>query len=286
MGTSTTNTSSQVPKFDNYMKATLAVFANLFFLGIVLLIWGLEKIFGCHQLSGANLIIFALWALVLIQWFNLRASPDRAKALFYMLGRAARSGVTEAPPAATEEGAADVSRLKLIATSLWVPVTLNFGLAGWLIYASGGTTNSPYAQVPIAMMLIGQGVYDIPPIELRSSKIPKPLTFIGGVAQLYWYPLILMTVLLTMLVGLQAKLPLVTRPAPTTETLLITLVMLFASMCINFLTRRSDRDASLHGDELERVMSVPDSEMTVTRVEQPLREVSDETPSMETEGNL
>ena len=256
-----------VPKFDDRMKASLASFANLFFLAVVCIIWGLEQAFGGHQLSSINLVIFALGALVLIEWFNLRASPERISALFYMLGRAARSGVAKAPPASKAANASDISRFKRFLCNLWVPVTLNFWLAGWLIYASGGITNSPYAQVPIAMMIVGQGVYDVPPIKLRTdTKVPEFLVFLGGVARLYWYPLILMVCLLSALVGLQTNLPLVIHPAPTLETLLITMVMLFASMCVTFVTRRSDRSAGHDHRELEKDMSASDLEVYISRL--------------------
>jgi hypothetical protein len=256
------------------MKASLAVFSNLFFLAVICLIWSLEKVLGGNQLSGINLVVFALCALVLIAWFSLRVSPESTSALFYMLGRAALSGVTEVLPPSAEVGKSTC--FKQIASSLWVPVTLNFGLAGWLIYASGGIINSPYAQVPIAMMIVGQGVYEVPPIRLRTdTKVPRLLIFVGGVARLYWYPLILMIGLLTTLVMLQGYLPLVTHPAPTAETVLITMLMLFASMCVTFVTRRTDQTSSLNYPEVDADPRKVEPKISVARMKPPDDEIAD-----------
>jgi hypothetical protein len=220
----------------------MAAAANLFFLVAVCSIWAVESsAFDTHQLPGVSPLLFVIGELLLILYFGALAASDRFGALVEMLVRAARSGIAE------EEVGYDGDELtggtlRRLLTNLWTPVTLNFLLAGGLIYASGGVVNSPYSQVPIAMMLIGQSVYGVPPVELsHHPRTPRVVVFAASVARLYLYPLLIMVSLEVSLVVLQAAYPLVTTPAPTAELLLTTLISLFAGMCVTFVTRRADR---------------------------------------------
>jgi hypothetical protein len=117
-----------------------------------------------------------------------------------------------------------------------------FWLVGWLIYATVGITTSPYSGVPLSMIIIGQSVYAIPPIQLRPSRrTPRLLVFTWGVARIYWSSLLVVVSLLGALVLLQRYLPAYRAPAPSGEILVVTLVSLVASMCVTFVTRRGDQ---------------------------------------------
>lgn len=235
-------TRDDVARFDDRLKAAMAAAANVFFLVAVTTIWAVEcSAFDTHQLPGVSPLLFAIGELLLIVYFGALAASDRFGALVEMLVRAARSGISQ-EDGHDEEGDLTAGWLRRVLTNLWTPVTLNFLLAGGLIYASGGVVNSPYSQVPIAMMLIGQSVYGVPPVELsHHPHTPRIVVFAASVARLYLYPLLIMVLLEVSLVVLQATHPLVTTPPPTVELLVTTLISLFAGMCVTFVTRRADQ---------------------------------------------
>jgi len=236
------DTRHDVARFDDRLKAAMAAAANLFFLVAVSTIWAVESsAFDTHQLPGVSPLLFTIGELLIIVYFGALAASDRFGALVEMLVRAARSGISEDPSESSPEDLG-AGALRRLLTNLWTPVTLNFLLAGGLIYASGGIVNSPYSQVPIAMMLIGQSVYGVPPVELsHHPRTPRVVVFAASVARLYLYPLLIMVSLELSLVVLQTTHPLVTTPAPAAELLLTTLLSLFAGMCVTFVTRRADR---------------------------------------------
>jgi hypothetical protein len=238
------DTGEDVARFDDRLKAAMAAAANAFFLVAVTTIWAVESsAFDTHQLPGVSPFLFAIGELLVIVYFGALAASDRFGALVEMLVRAARSGISKDPLDGARRNAGG-GRVGRLLTNLWTPVTLNFVLAGGLIYASGGVVNSPYSQVPIAMMLIGQSVYGVPPVELsHHPRTPRIVVFAGAVARLYLYPLLIMVSLEVSLVVLQATHPLVTTPPPTAELLVTTLISLFAGMCVTFVTRRADRAA-------------------------------------------
>ena len=220
----------------------MAATANLFFLFAVCTIWAVESlIFDGRQLAGVSLVPFIIGELLLVVYFAALAASDRFGALVEILVRAARSGIAKDGARAEPEGRAG-GRVRRLLTNLWTPVTLNFVLAGGLVYASGGVVNSPYNQVPIAMFLIGQSIYEVPPIELRHhERIPRIVVFAATLARLYVYPLFLIVLLELSVVGLQATHPLVTTSAPPALVLVSILITLFAGMCVTFVTRRADR---------------------------------------------
>jgi hypothetical protein len=236
------DTRDDVARFDDRLKAAMAAAANVFFLLAVSTIWAVESsAFDTHQLPGVSPLLFAIGELLLIVYFGALAASDRFGALVEMLVRAARSGISADPAEGAREDLG-AGALRRLLTNLWTPVTLNFLLAGGLIYASGGVVNSPYSQVPIAMMLIGQSVYGVPPVELsHHARAPRVVVFAASVARLYVYPLFIVLSLEVSLVVLQATHPLVTAPAPAAEVLVTMLISLFAGMCVTFVTRRADQ---------------------------------------------
>jgi hypothetical protein len=236
------DTRDDVARFTDRLKAAMAAAANLFFLLAVSTIWVVESsAFDTHQLPGVSPLVFAIGELLLIVYFGALAASDRFGALVEMLVRAARSGISKEETQADREDFTGGS-LRCLVTNLWTPVTLNFLLAGGLIYASGGIVNSPYSPVPIAMVLIGQSVYRVPPVELsHHPHIPRVVVFAATVARLYRYPLFIVVLLELSLVALQAARPLVTTPAPAAELLVTILISMFAGMCVTFVTRRADQ---------------------------------------------
>jgi uncharacterized membrane protein YqjE len=237
------DTRDDVARFNDRLKAAMAAAANLFFLVAVSSIWVVEvSVFDTHQLPGVSPLLFAIGELLLIVYFAALAASDRFGALIEILVSAARSGISKDPSDGAREDDLGGGRLRRLLTNLWTPVTLSFLLAGALIYASGGVVNSPYSQVPVAMMLIGQSVYRVPPVELsHHTRIPRVIVFAASVARLYCYPLLIIVSIEVSLVVLQATYPLVTTSAPTAELLVTTLVTCFAGMCVTFVTRRADQ---------------------------------------------
>jgi hypothetical protein len=231
------------PRFDDRLKAAMAAAANVMFTSVVVLMWGLEgPLFGGHQLYGSSPLLFVIFALTMVLYYGALATSDRFGRLADMLVQAAARGIVAEPEGAEPQRSSRPGRARAIFANLWVPVTLNFLLAGWLIYASGGILNSPYASVPVAMMLIGQSVYGVPPIDLRGhSRLPRLVVFVLAILRLYLYPFMLIIVIELMLVALQRLHPLVRSPAPAAEFVISTLLILLASMCVTFVTRRADK---------------------------------------------
>jgi hypothetical protein len=190
-------------------------------------------------------MIFTLGGLIIIGWLSLLASSYKLGALFALLAR-----VTQAGPIESEEGAYDGAqegpgRFQRAITNLWVPVTLQFWLVGWLIYASGGITNSPYIPVPVAMMIIGQSVYHVRPIQLGSdAKLHDVLVFLWRVACFYCYPQVMFGSLLLVLAILHEYLPPATGPAPIAETVFILQLSVSIGLYVAFIVRRVDRAAA------------------------------------------
>jgi hypothetical protein len=233
---------SAPPRFDDRMKAMLGSVATFILLLLVVTISTAENLlFGRSQLSVLDLAIFGFGALAIVDWLGVWGSSDRVRTLLALLGRATRTGtvvvVRDLDSRETRPGT-----LRRVLGGLWVPVTLQFVLVGWLIYASGGIANSPYSSVPVVMMLIGQSVYETPSIELGDDiKVRDLLMFVCRVARAYCYPLLMFVVLFGVLVLLQEHHPLVTRSAPSVEIVFTTLVNLFFGMCVVLVTRRVDR---------------------------------------------
>jgi hypothetical protein len=161
-------------------------------------------------------------------------------ALFILFGRVIRNGTAKVGVDFEDDPCIRV--LKALTANLWVPVTFQFVLVGWLIYASGGIMNSPYSSVPIVMMMIGQSVYAAPSIEFEGDiKVRDVVLLLGRVGRAYRYPLLMVATLYLALMVLQENHPLVTHPAPAIEIVLTTLANLFFGMCVVIVTRRADR---------------------------------------------
>ena len=227
-------------------QATVGAWLTVVLVVTVDVIWVVVKLLtGQGQLSGINLMIFNLGGLIIIGWLGLLASSYKLSALFALLAR-----VTQASPVEGEEGSCDTAekdpgRFQRAITNLWVPVTLQFWLVGWLIYASGGIVNSPYIPVPVAMMIIGQSVYHVRPIQLgANAKLRDVLIFLWRVTCFYGYPQLMFGSLLLVLAILHEYLPPTTGPAPIAETIFILQLSVSIGLYVAFIVRRVDRAAA------------------------------------------
>jgi hypothetical protein len=231
-----------VSRFDDRMKATLGSVATFIWLLLVVAVSTAENlVFGRSQLSVLNLAIFGFFALVIVEWLGEWGSSYRVRILFALLGRVAPAGTAVVLPD-LDSRQARPGVLRRAFGGLWAPVILQYMLAGWLIYASGGIANSPYSSVPVVMMLIGQSVYETSSIELGDDINVRSLLMFGcRAARAYRYPLLMIVALFAVIVLLQEHHPLVTRAAPPVEIVFTTLVSLFFGMCVLLVTRRADR---------------------------------------------
>jgi hypothetical protein len=227
--------------FDDSSKAVFGAAAVFLYWLIVTFIWLAEApVFDRHQLTGQGLTTFTIGALAVIVWFSLLAMRDKLGVLLEMFRRVTRSNADECHSTPTPRTHCPPS--SGVAANPWIPVTLTFLLAGWLIYVSGGITNSPYGQIPVAIVLIGQNVYKLPPIDYNpTGRLFGLPSFLRGVVRVYWYPIVLVALILVALTGLQAYAPVVRRAAPLGEILLTTFLTLLVCMCVTFVTRHSDR---------------------------------------------
>jgi hypothetical protein len=209
---------------------------------VVILISTAESLFlGRTQILLVDLVIFVAAGVVVVQWFLFRSATDRFGALLLLF-----AVVVRAPDRRGDAGVDSFRRLSpgpmgQALGNLWIPVTFQFALAHWLIYASGGVANSPYTAVPPVMMLIGQSVYPSPLVELPKTNARELVKFSVRFARYYAYPFCMLVSMQAAVVLLQDRHPLVTRPAPSFEIVLTTLVTVFSGYLVAHVTRRADR---------------------------------------------
>jgi hypothetical protein len=232
---------SSVPKFDDRMQALFGAISTFALLTVVTTMSLLEYLSRGHkQITLFHLAIFGLGACGIMLWLVLRGTSDRF-AVLMMLATSRR--IDSALNSERYAGCARLGpgRVRRALRNLWVPVTLQFALAGWLVYASGGISNSPYNMVPIVMLLIGQSVYVTPEVDLLDTRPRHILIYVRDFARAYCYPLAMFVLLTTAVVLLQEHHPLVTRPAPLYEHYATMLVDAFLSMLVVHATRRADQ---------------------------------------------
>jgi hypothetical protein len=232
-----------VQVFDDQLKAMFGAITTFVLLMIVLIqSTGENLAYHRGQISMVNLAVFTLGSLFVVIWFIVRGASEKFGELFALLGRVTQAGTVKGELDSVG-GVGDFTRRRRRAIgNLWIPVTLQFALAGWLIYCTGGIMNTPYNPVPIVMMLIGQSVYVTPSIDLPTdTRVRSMFMVIWRITRAYLYPQLMFASLLVAVVLLQERYPLVTHPAPPLEVVLTILVSLFVSMCVVFLTRSVDQ---------------------------------------------
>jgi hypothetical protein len=227
------------------IRATIGAWSTVLLVFTVNLLWAIAKLLtGEGQLSGIDLGIFTIGGLVIVGWLSLRAAGDKLEVLLGLLARVTQMSAAEGECA---QRSRDVSRgrLQIALSNLWIPVTCQFLLVGWLIYASGGIPDSPYLPVPVAMMIIGQSVYHVPYIELRSNpRLRDVLVFLWRVIRFYGYPQLMFVSQMIGVALLQICVPLASRPVPIAETILTTQLSVSLGLCVAFVARRVDRAAA------------------------------------------
>jgi hypothetical protein len=233
------STRSSLRQRDNELKITLATYSTLALLAVVWVISIVELlIFGQPQIPPVGLGVFTVLGLCIIGWLGTVDTSRNLSALFDLLPREPRAGGAESNGTigATSLGP---GRFQRVITNLWIPVTFQFLLVGWLIYASGGMANSPYDALPILVITIGQSVYEPPQVEFDGQANTRGVVrFVLRLARSYWYPLTLSVLILILLQLAQSYRPMVTRPAPPLERGLTTFLTLFITMCVGFLVQK------------------------------------------------
>jgi hypothetical protein len=226
------------PAFDDHLKALFGALSTWVLMLIVIVISTAESVFLGHtQISLVDLAIFVFAGFAIAQWLLLRGTTDRFGALLLLF-----AAVVRVPDRQGDLGSfrgPTHGRIGRALGNLWIPVTFQFALAHWLIYASGGVMNSPYTAVPAVMMLIGQSVYPAPLVELPKANARELFKFCGRFARYYAYPFCMLVSMQAIVVLLQERYPLVTRPAPPFEIVLTTLVAVFSGYLVAHVTRRA-----------------------------------------------
>lgn len=228
------------------LQATVGAWSTIVLVVTVNILWVVAKLLiGEGQLSGLNLMIFTLGGLAVVGWLSLLASSYRPGALFALLAWVTQTGIDDGEESRLESASTSAGRFQRATTNLWVPVTFQFWLVGWLIYASGGITSSPYLPVPVAMMIIGQSVYHVRPIQLDTgARLRDVLIFLWRVACFYGYPQLMFGSLLIALAMLHEYHPLAISPAPIAETIFIMQLSVSIGLYVAFIVRRVDRAAA------------------------------------------
>jgi hypothetical protein len=231
------------PAFNDRLKALFGALLTWVLMLIVIVISTAESLFlGRTQIPLVDLVIFVAAGLVVVQWFLFRGTTDRFGALLLLFATVVRT-----PDRRGETNVGSLIRrpppgpVGQALGNLWIPVTFQFALAHWLILASGGVANSPYTAVPPVMMLIGQSVYPSPLVELPKANVKELVKFSARFARYYAYPFCMLVSMQATVVLLQDRYPLVTRPAPSFEIVLTTLVTVFSGYLVAHVTRRADR---------------------------------------------
>jgi hypothetical protein len=227
------------------LQATIGAWSTVLLIVIVDVLWVIAKVLvGEGQLSGVNLGIFTIGGLIIVGWLSLWAAAENVGVLLGLLARVTQMSTSECERALRGRHVSR-GRFRRALSNLWIPVTCQFLLVGWLIYASGGIPDSPYLPVPVAMMIIGQSVYHVPRIELCTNPGSRDvLIFLWRVVRFYGYPQLMFVSQMIGVAVLQICEPLASRPVPIAETILTTQLSVSLGLCVAFVARRVDRAAA------------------------------------------
>lgn len=222
------------------MKSLFGAVSTFVLLVIVCLISMFEAtVFGQTQLASIGLQYFVAGGVFIIGWFILLSDSDRISALFALLAKTIRPTPPDVPDVPEGESPSP-GRFRRIITNHWIPVTFQFLLIGWLMYASGGLV-SPYTPVIVGMMMIGQSIYPTPSIgPVGKLTVRKLLLSFWRVGCYYGYPQLLFGSVLVTVALLQKYHPLVRTLPPFSEVIFTSQLSLFISMCVVFVTRSAD----------------------------------------------
>jgi hypothetical protein len=227
--------------FNHAMKSLFGAVSTFVLLVIVCLISMFEaRVFGQTQLAPIGLQYFLAGGVFIIGWFILLSDADRICGLFALLARTIRPSPPGVQLDLFKAEHASPGRFRRVITNHWIPVTFQFCLVGWLMYASGGLV-SPYTPVIVGMMMIGQSIYPTPSIGPGGGMTVRQLLLsFWRVGCYYGYPQLLFGSVLVAVALLQEYHPLVTTLPPFAEMIFTSQLSLFISMCVVFVTRSAD----------------------------------------------
>jgi hypothetical protein len=224
------------------LLATLGAWSTVALLVVVdVFIAASEWLAGDSRVSGLDLLVFNMGGLLIAAWLSLLSSSDKWDVMLSRLAKVTAEGAGGERRHLPESGRYRPGLLFRVLTNLWLPVTFQFLLAGWLVYASGGLGGSPFVSLPITMVIIGQSVYHLPLIELSGPGPRALVAFVWRVMLFYAYPQLLFAFIMVALVLLQIYEPTHTGAAPLAETMIATQLNLSIGMCVAFLARRFDQ---------------------------------------------
>jgi hypothetical protein len=224
-----------------WLLATLGAWSNVALLVVVdVFIAVVQWLAGDSRISGLDLLIFNMGGLLIAAWLSLLASSDKLDLMLLRLAKVTRESAEAELWDSSDAAGRDSRQLLHILTNLWLPVTFQFLLAGWLVYATGNLGGSPFVSLPLTMMIIGQNVYHLPAIELSDRRPRALLVFVWRILGFYAYPQLLSGFIMVALVLLRIYEPTHTPPAPLAETLIATQLNLSIGMCVAYIARRFD----------------------------------------------
>jgi hypothetical protein len=224
------------------LLATLGAWSTVALLIVVdVFIAAADGLASDNRVSGLDLLTFNMGGLLIAAWLSLLASSDKLDVMLTRLAKATQESADGERRDLPETEAQNPGLLFRILTNLWLPVTFQFLLAGWLVHGSGGLGSSPFVSLPVTMMIIGQSVYDLPSIELSDPGARPLAVFVWRVLRFYAYPQLLFAFIMVTLGLLQIYEPTHTRPAPLAETMIATQLNLSIGMWVAFLARRFDQ---------------------------------------------
>jgi hypothetical protein len=126
---------------------------------------------------------------------------------------------------------------------LWVTVIPNAFAIGYLSYKTGGPSNSPYAQVLVAILVVAQQVKWVPPST--APRKSRTFNFIPAMIE-YRFFLLVAFIFYVPLVLLQIFLPADVSPAPAGLSVGVTVIVFAFSTYITYLLDIAGRGEKGH----------------------------------------
>jgi hypothetical protein len=127
---------------------------------------------------------------------------------------------------------------KGLGLALWAPVLLNAYVVGYLTYKTGGPSNSPYGQILIAMLIVGQQMKNIQPARPNATTGEF---FINAIKE-FWIFAVIAAIFYAALLYKQETHPVDATTAPAWLVVGVTALIFATSSFANYLTRAIRQD--------------------------------------------